>query len=168
MKIKEVRKMRETLLSWAIARNAAGMSNQQLSDFIFENKKVRIDPQLIQKWRRGDLSPQERILQDALAYTFGYDRYSHMLIPNDRVAMSVMIVGSQMGMSADRLRAIRLSKAIQHKLSEHMRLSIDITGAEASAIGVAVEFWTNYTARPHPIEAVKMKLISLKERSENE
>lgn len=160
--------MSETLLSWAIERNAAGMSDQQISDFIFENTKIRIKSQLIRKWRRGDEFPQGRIVQDSLAYTFGYDRYSRLLIPNDRVAMGVMIVGEQVGLSANRLRAIHLSKAIQHKLSEHMRLSVDITGDEASAIGIAVEFWANYIARPHPIEAVKMKLISLKERSENE
>lgn len=88
--------MSETLLSWAIERNAAGMSDQQISDFIFENTKIRIELQLIRKWRRGDEFIQERILQDALAYTFGYDRYSHMLIPDSRVAMSVMIVGEDL------------------------------------------------------------------------
>lgn len=161
--------MSETLLSWAIERNAAGMSDQQISDFIFENTKIRIELQLIRKWRRGDEFIQERILQDALAYTFGYDRYSHMLIPDSRVAMSVMIVGEDLGISAEQLRVIRLKAKIKQQLADHMRLAIDLMGNEASAIGVAIEFWTGYMTKPHPIVCIKSKLNnSSKEKLEND
>ena len=158
--------MEETLLSWAIARNSAVMSNQQLAEYIFEKSEVYVDPHDIWEWRNGYNYPRERVLQNALARTFGYCKYSQLLIPDDHVAMSVMIVGEDLDISADQLRAIWLNKTVEHELAEHMRLSIDITGNEVSAIGVAVEFWARYIARPHPIVGIKLRLNNSKEKVE--
>lgn len=155
--------MKETLLSWAIARNAAGMSDQQLSEYVLERTKVVVDPHDIWTWRNGYDYLRDHTVQVTLARTFGYNRYSQFLIPDDHVAMSVMIVAEQMGISSDKLRTLRLKKSVRCKLAEHMRLAIDITGAEASTSGIAVEFLANYIARPHPIEVVKMRLSNYKE-----
>lgn len=156
--------MEETLLSWAIARNSAVMSNRQLAEYIFERTEVYIDPHDIWEWRNGYNYPCERLVQDALARTFGYTTYGQLLIPDDHVAMSVMIVGEDLGISAEQLKAIRLTTKVKRQVAEHMRLTIDLTGDEVSAVGVAIEFWARYIARPHPIVFIKMNLDKLKEK----
>lgn len=161
--------MSETLLSWAIARNAACLSDEQMAEYVFEKTKVVVDPHDIWRWRNNYDYPQDRIIQKALAHTFGYGRYSQLLIPDDRVAMGVMIVAEDLGISADQLRAIRLTNKVKHQLAEHMRSAIDITGNAASAIGVAIEFWTEYMTKPHPIVCIKLRLNnSSKEKFEND
>lgn len=150
--------MSETLLSWAIARNAAVMSNQQLSDYIVEKTNVYIDQFVISSWQNGWSYPTSKMQRDALVNTFGYRSYGQFLIPNVSQAMSVLFVATKMGMSADTLRSIRLRPKVQEQLMTQMREAIDITGNELAAVGVAISFWSNFCTKKHPVMLIKQFL----------
>lgn len=156
--------MKETLLSWAIARNAAGMSDQQLSDYIFENSNIHINPFEICKWRNGTRFPSNDLQRNALIITFGAQSYGEMLLWQPEQAMSVLFVGTKMGISADTLRLIKLKKKTEMRLMYLMRDAINITGDEYAAIGVAVAFWDSYFSKMHPF--LKLKVKFLKEKGE--
>lgn len=154
--------MGETLLSWAIARNAAVMDNQQLSDYIVKKSNVYIDQFVISSWRNGWSFPNSKKQRDALVNTFNCHSYAQFLIPEISQAMSVLFVATKMGISPDILRSIRLREKTQKKLMSQMREAVDITGDEYAAIGVAVSFWESYFSRRHPILMLRVKLTKKK------
>lgn len=154
--------MSETLLSWAIARNAAVMSNQQLSDYIAEKTNVYIDQFAISSWKNGWSYPTSKTQRDALVNTFGYHSYGQFLIPKVSQAMSVLFVVTKMGIAPDTLRAIRLRPKVQKQVMVQMREAIDITGNEVAAVGVAIAFWSNFLCKKHPILRLKIELKNKK------
>ena len=154
----------ETLLSWAIGRNAACMSNQQLSDHVFENANMYIDQFVLSSWRNGWSFPKSKKQRDALAATFNYKSYGQLLVPKSEQAMSVLFVAEKMGMPVDTLRLIKLRKKVQARLMLQMREAIDITGDEYAAIGVAIAFWSEFFQKKHPVLFFKEMLNKQKGR----
>lgn len=147
------------MLSWAIGRHADIFSNYQLADLISEKAGFQVDRHTVWAWRNGYGYPENERDREALASTFGYEKYSAFLISTPKQVMGVLgNIALKMEISPAMLRQIRLRQSQQIKLMNQMRVAIDLTGDETAAVGVAVSFWSDFMSIKHPILNLKINL----------